>query len=83
MSRKKVQEWLFEIKSSLSCFYCGKRHPAIIDFHHRDPKNKYKDISSIQGKDRIMEEIKKCDPICANCHRKLHYGEVLCPIKTS
>lgn len=24
---------------------------------------------------RVMEEIKKCDPVCVNCHRKLHKRE--------
>lgn len=23
--------------------------------------------------ERIMSEIAKCDIVCANCHRKLHY----------
>ncbi len=68
---------LFEYKKDLSCLYCGKKNPACIDFHHNG--NKVDTITNIFRKthswDKIIEEIIKCDVVCANCHRKLHKKE--------
>jgi len=51
-----------------------------LDFHHRDPSTKVMDIAEAQRHGwsigRIQVEIEKCDIICANCHRKLHWEEL-------
>jgi len=60
------------------CIRCTEKHPACLDFHHRDgKKNKLGHIGFIRrfGLDRLYAEIAKCDVICANCHRKLHWDE--------
>ena len=71
-------EWFKEYKRSKSCIYCGESHPACIDFHHREPAEKEITPSHMiqQGWSipRMMKELMKCDPVCANCHRKLHWG---------
>lgn len=58
---------------------CGERHPACLDFHHRDPKSKefYITIAAKRGWawSRIAAEVEKCDVLCSNCHRKLHWNE--------
>ena len=68
--------WLTEYKANQSC-KCGEKDPACLDFHHRNPDDKKFDISSAVkrgcSKGRILEEIAKCDVLCSNCHRKLHY----------
>lgn len=53
-----------------------------LDFHHKDLALKSYNIAAMargklgEGKKkRILEEIAKCDVLCANCHRKLHAGE--------
>ena len=70
---------LAEIKASTGCCQCGEKHPACLQFHHRDPKKKYKTISRLYAGtwswERVLEEIKKCDVMCANCHLKLHGDE--------
>ena len=75
--RKDLRQWLLELKSSLKCTRCGFAHPAVIDFHHRDPTQKDFILAACRSKSRkkIMEEIAKCDPLCANCHRILHFME--------
>lgn len=78
---KKITNWLKEYKSTLACVYCGISHPALIDFHHNDPELKNNNISSLKSKDEIMKEIKNCTTVCANCHRKLHSGVILCLTK--
>lgn len=60
------------------CSNCKQEfHPAIFEFHHRDPKTKEKDPSkmlSLSWK-KITEELDKCDLLCANCHRLIHHRE--------
>ena len=77
-ARIELRKWYSEYKSNLQCKICGETHPACIDFHHKDIFTKKFDISRslpIGSKKRILEEMKKCDVLCANCHRKLHYEE--------
>lgn len=75
--RQELKEWWREYKSTLKCKKCGECHPATLDFHHVDMEDKEDGLSKIlqQGlsKKRVMEEIKKYEVLCANCHRKLHY----------
>ena len=75
---KKIRrkEWS-DYKASLKCVNCGFSHPAVIDFHHVDRVDKQSVHRLAQnGNFRgVMEEIKKCIVLCANCHRIHHYEE--------
>ncbi len=42
----KIQLWFREYKSSLSCENCGEDHPACLDFHHIDPREKKFSVST-------------------------------------
>ncbi len=74
---KKV-EFVRNLKKIGKCEICGHKGIASLTFHHRIPEDKTKNIKSmcsIKGyslKD-IENEIKKCDLLCENDHRKLHY----------
>ena len=74
---RKVAAWLKEYKLSLACTQCGENHPGCLDFHHRDREQKDGPIAQAawQGWSvaRILAEMAKCDVLCSNCHRKLHY----------
>lgn len=50
-----------------ACARCGyQRYIGALDFHHRDPHEK-------RGqKVTTVDEARKCDLLCANCHRELH-----------
>jgi lactate dehydrogenase-like 2-hydroxyacid dehydrogenase len=68
----------------IGCLYCGEDHPATLQFHHRKPEEKRFTISQAVMKnayswDEILEEVKKCDLICANCHSVWHsaWNEIL------
>ena len=61
------------------CADCGGEfHPAVFDFHHRNPDEKSFGLSS-KGKTKSLEackaEVDKCDLLCANCHRLRHAND--------
>lgn len=66
---------IIEYKKILSCKKCGETRFYLLDFHHRDPKEKDYTISnhSRASLETIKNEIKKCDVLCSNCHREWHY----------
>jgi hypothetical protein len=72
-----IKKWLENYKKNLRCANCSENHPATIDFHHREMSKKDEGIAYLTAYgysiDRIKEEIAKCDVLCANCHRKVHY----------
>lgn len=78
--RKNLRMWLSEYKSQLKCELCPESHAATLEFHHNDPSKKDLDIAGAitrgWSKTRILAEISKCKVLCANCHRKLHWGVV-------
>jgi len=70
--RKDNLKWVNEIKSELPCIKCGETDIRCLDFHHRNPDSKILAVASMirHSRKKILEEIKKCDVLCANCHRK-------------
>ncbi len=55
------------------CLFAG--HPAVLEFHHRDPRSKEFAIGSDgipRSRERVRAELAKCDLLCANCHRERH-----------
>jgi hypothetical protein len=78
--RSLVMEFIREFKIGKSCKYCGwSEHYEILQFHHRDPKEKSFKMSKGNignlSYGKIIEEINKCDLICPNCYYWLHYQE--------
>lgn len=77
------RKFLIEYKNK-PCQDCGKTYPYYaMDLDHRNPKEKVKEVASMVSSnlsmDAILKEIKKCDIVCANCHRiRTHrkYAEV-------
>ena len=55
------------------CADCGGAYPpCAMDFDHRDPASKRSGVTRMIGRagtTRILEEVAKCDIVCANCHR--------------
>ena len=60
------------------CQMCqGQFHHAAFDFHHKE--DKVENISSMfesKSEAEILEEVKKCTLLCANCHR-IHHARKL------
>lgn len=73
--RQELQSWVREQKvSSDGCERCGEDHPATLEYHH--PGEKFKSISMMvrdgHSRERMLDEMARCELLCANCHRKLH-----------
>lgn len=68
-----VDEW-----KSQGCIKCNDKRIYVIDAHHLDPSIKDFSIgTSINGINVTLNELKKCVPICSNCHREFHFFERL------
>ena len=60
-----------------NCMLCKKTYPAqVFNFHHRDPSTKKFEWTKLrlQSIKTIIEELDKCDLLCANCHVIEHSG---------
>lgn len=59
---------------------CGEGRWECLDFHHPDPKNKKASVNHLMKSryriEVILEEIEKCEVVCANCHRIIHKGNI-------
>jgi hypothetical protein len=71
--RAELRKFIDDYKLARGCRDCGfDKHPAALDFNHRDAKEKEFHISVAfhrVGRAKLMREIEKCDVVCANCHR--------------
>lgn len=74
-NRKRAQKAKCVAHMGGKCERCGlEDHPVVYDFHHRDPSKKLFEInSSLKAWDRLVEEMKKCNLLCAVCHRTIEF----------
>ena len=75
-NRISLRALLVEIKAEASCARCGYRdNPLALEFHHTDPATKTREVSQLVGnvgRGRLLEEVAKCEILCANCHTIHH-----------
>ncbi len=67
-----------------SCQVCGyKRCIAALELHHLNPEEKDFSFSKLRSNNlnwsKVVEELKKCILICANCHREVHNNYLKIP----
>ena len=81
MRYARLKDWFKMLKSNLVCEKCGENHPACLDFHHTKPSEKDANVTTLVSQQssrvRILAEVGKCVVLCANCHRKLHWEEIV------
>jgi len=70
--RQELTEFINELKN-VPCADCGHSYPPyVMDFDHVRGEKKY-NVTSMKGrsasKRAILEEVAKCEVVCANCHR--------------
>ena len=70
--RRERRRLLLEYLKDKQCVDCGERDPVVLDFDHvRGVKTG--DVGRMLGRyawARILDELKKCQIRCANCHRR-------------
>ncbi|MDS0282525.1 homing endonuclease associated repeat-containing protein [Haloarcula onubensis] len=75
--RAEIRAWANDIKATAGCARCSEDDPACLDFHHIDEDEKAEQITTMisygYGRDKILDEMAKCEVLCANCHRKEHF----------
>lgn len=70
--RAKNRKLYTELKSNTPCAKCGGHFPnCVMDYDHKDPSSKKMCVAQMMGYSWkvILEEIAKCELLCANCHR--------------
>lgn len=69
---RKIKEFLANYKISIGCKDCGyKKHHSALDFDHISKKSL--NVSFSKSISQAKKEIKKCEVVCANCHRLRTY----------
>jgi hypothetical protein len=76
--KRALRAWWDNYRKTMRCVRCGESDIACLDLHHREGQHKSfrlsLAISDGFSKARILAELKKCEALCANCHRKLHWA---------
>lgn len=63
---------VYEYLQNYKCVDCGEDRVAVLEFDHLDPTKKIAEVSTLcfgYSWEIILAEIKKCDVVCANCHK--------------
>ena len=72
----RLRAWAQAYRHSRGCRECGEDDSACLQFHHvRGEKTETVGSMLLRGASaqRVFDEIEKCDVLCANCHRQVHY----------
>ena len=69
--KAKSREYVARYKEQHGCSDCHRKYPAVaLDFDHlRDKKSRVAYLVGRASLDKIIQEMAKCEVVCANCHR--------------
>lgn len=74
VKKDSIRDYIKTYKEYYGCMDCGTKFPYyVLDLDHRLGTEKKFTPSSLHRTnswDKMIEELKKCDVVCANCHRK-------------
>ena len=73
--KNEAREYVINFKKNGKCGRCPEHRWWVLDFHHTNNKKDYITRLFSYGIDTVKREIEKCELLCANCHRDLHYQE--------
>jgi len=72
----RIHEWIINYKVQRGCVKCKTTDHRILDLHHPDESKKSFTVAYFRrglGFEQIKREVEKCEVLCANCHRILHW----------
>lgn len=77
LSRKQVlalrrAEYLIDYFRTHRCVDCGESDPLVLEFDHCDGEKIFCISKGLRDRawQSVLDEIVKCDVVCANCHRR-------------
>jgi transcription elongation factor Elf1 len=65
-----------EIRTEYGCAFCGERTTCILDFHHHETPGEPVARTTSKSLTAFRREVNRCVVVCANCHRKIHAGQL-------
>ena len=71
IARQQRQKLVFDYLQNNPCVDCGEENILVLEFDHREPKDKKYYVSDLIQRGSISSlntEIVKCDVVCSNCH---------------
>jgi hypothetical protein len=78
--RENLRKYVYDLKAVTPCTDCGLQFPHYVtDFDHIGKEEKVDTISRLINSGsykKVTEELKKCELVCANCHRIRTYGRL-------
>jgi len=71
--RDSIREYLHNYLLNHPCVSCGETDPVVLEFHHLHSKDMAisEMVTRVTSIERLEEELKKTEVLCANCHRRL------------
>lgn len=78
--RQEKRDWIAAYKSERGCLHCGIKDHRVLDLHHINGADKEAAVSQLANRSSwqaLKAEAEKCQVLCANCHRILHYQDAL------
>jgi predicted transcriptional regulator len=75
--RRSLAEWFDHFKKDLECKNCKISDFRVLEFHHLSDKlfNVSDGVAWGFSKERILNEISKCEVLCSNCHKIVTYEQ--------
>jgi hypothetical protein len=64
--------YLIEFFETHPCADCGEDDPVVLEFDHAGAEKTFNIGQALRDRrwQRVLEEIAKCEVVCANCHRR-------------
>jgi hypothetical protein len=69
--RRERFPWIIDYLARHPCCDCGETDPVVLEFDHlRDKEFEITHALPFRSWQKILDEIAKCEVVCANCHRR-------------